>query len=235
MARPSKLTPDRTKKIADLIRAGNYSGQAAQASGISDRSFFRWMEEGEKVSEKCEEWEEAVEIWNELSEEERQRNPDQRPNEKDEPSDRDVAYFQFWREIKKAEAEAEASAVLQIKKASLDTWQAAAWLLERGRARERWSRQDKVEHAGVVSHDHSHQLLSTPPEAIEEARARLKAARALPSGSQPPQSDQEEGGNTPKSEHVERKEAEEVLEAEVVEAEVVEAEVVEGASEAGGE
>jgi hypothetical protein len=226
MARPSKITPERTKKIADLIRAGNYSGQAAQASGISDRSFFRWMEEGEKVSEKCEAWEEAIEEWNELSEEERQKNQDQKPDPNDEPSDRDVAYFQFWREIKKAEAEAEAAAVLTIKKASLDTWQAAAWLLERGRARERWSRQDKVEHAGVVSHAHAHQLLPTAPEAIEEARARLAAARALPSGSQPPESGSSEGGNTPKTDHAGEIGPEEVIEAEVIE---------EGASEAGEE
>ena len=187
------------------------------------------MEEGEKVSEKCEDWAEAVDAWNELSDQERSKNPHLQPNPEDEPTEQEAAYFQFWRVIKKAEAEAEAAAVLHIKQAAQDgTWQAAAWYLER-KHKDRWGKSEKVEHAGVVSHDHSHQLLPTSPEAIEAARERLAAARALPGGSQAPEQAQEEAGKTPK-EALEHKEgAEEVLEAEVIEAEIVE----EGESEAG--
>ena len=214
MARPSKLTPERSKKIASLIQAGNYASQAAQAVGISPRSYFRWMEEGEKVSEKCESWEEQTEIWNEPSDQERAKHPELEPSPDDEPTEQEIAYFQFWREIKKAEAEAEAAAVLHIKQAAQDgTWQAAAWYLER-KHKDRWGKSEKVQHEGVVSHDHAHQLLPTAPEAIEEARRRLDAARALPSGSQGPEQGQEEATKTPKEPSPEN---EEVLEAEVVE------------------
>lgn len=221
MARPSKLTPERREKIASLIQAGNYASQAAQAVGISPRSYFRWMEEGEKVSEKCEAWQEAVENWNELSDQERSKHPELEPNPEDEPTEQEAAYFQFWREIKKAEAEAEAAAVLHIKKAASEgTWQAAAWFLER-KHKQRWGKQDRVEHAGVVSHDHAHQLLPTAPEAIEEARERLRAARALPSGAEAPETDKSNQEKTPDPAPEQKKGKEEPKE-EVIEAEVVE-------------
>ena len=169
------------------------------------------MEEGEKVSEKCEDWEEMTEAWNELSDEERAKQPELKPNPEDEPTEQETAYFQFWRVIKKAEAEAEAAAVLHIKKAANDgTWQAAAWYLER-KHKDRWGKSEKVEHAGVVSHDH--QLLPTAPEAIEAARERLRAARALSEGSQSPEQAQEEEEKKANSAETQ----EEVIEAEVVE------------------
>lgn len=40
-------------------------------------------------------------------------------------------YYDFHDAVKRAEAEAEAATVVVIKKASIDTWQAAAWWLER--------------------------------------------------------------------------------------------------------
>lgn len=181
------------------------------------------MEEGEKVADKCEDWEEATEEWNELSDQERSKNPHLEPNPEDEPTEQEAAYFQFWRVIKKAEAEAEAAAVLHIKQAAQDgTWQAAAWYLER-KHKDRWGKSEKVEHAGVVSHDHSHQLLPTSPEAIEAARERLEAARALPGGSQAPEQGQEHASKTPKKAPEDKRGEEEVIEAQVVE----EAEVLE--------
>ena len=52
-------------------------------------------------------------------------------------------YRGYWEAIKKAEALAEMSGVNIIKTASLDTWTAAAWYLER-KFPERWGRKDKL-------------------------------------------------------------------------------------------
>lgn len=50
MGRPSKLTPERLKRIVDAIRAGNYVETAAEYAGIGKTTFYRWMEQGEKAS-----------------------------------------------------------------------------------------------------------------------------------------------------------------------------------------
>ena len=49
MARPSKLTPEIEKKILDAIRIGNYYEAACAYAGINIRTFYRWMENGEKA------------------------------------------------------------------------------------------------------------------------------------------------------------------------------------------
>ncbi len=54
-------------------------------------------------------------------------------------------FRQFWEAVKKAEAEAEQRLVERILAASRDSWQAAAWILER-RYPDRWGRRDRVKH-----------------------------------------------------------------------------------------
>jgi hypothetical protein len=46
MARPSKLTKEVSEKICQTIRAGNYPAVSALSCGISESTFYRWMEEG---------------------------------------------------------------------------------------------------------------------------------------------------------------------------------------------
>jgi hypothetical protein len=46
MARPSKLTKQVQERICSAIRAGNYPAVAAVAAGISEATFYRWMEQG---------------------------------------------------------------------------------------------------------------------------------------------------------------------------------------------
>ena len=134
------------------------------------------MEQGEKAAEKCELWQEVVDRWNGIDDEERRLHPELEPNKNNQPTEDEAQFFQFWQTIKKAEAEAEAALVLQVRQAANDgTWQAASWLLERGRTRERWTRQDRTIHEGSVAHNH--QLLPTSPEAIEAGRKRLEEAR----------------------------------------------------------
>jgi len=43
------LTPEIEKKILDAIRIGNYYEAACAYAGINIRTFYRWMEKGEKA------------------------------------------------------------------------------------------------------------------------------------------------------------------------------------------
>ena len=61
----------------------------------------------------------------------------------------DTEFSQYFKEIMQARAFAEADNVLVIRNASRDTWQAAAWWLERTFP-DRWGRRDRmaVDHSG---------------------------------------------------------------------------------------
>lgn len=48
--RPSKLTPERQKKLVDAIRAGNYYETACTYAGIEYQTFRNWMVAGEQAS-----------------------------------------------------------------------------------------------------------------------------------------------------------------------------------------
>ena len=56
-------------------------------------------------------------------------------------------YFEFFEAIKKAEAQAEARNVAVIQTAARDSWQAAAWWLERKYPQE-WGKKERHEHVG---------------------------------------------------------------------------------------
>jgi len=58
-------------------------------------------------------------------------------------------YFEFFEAVQKAKAEAQMKMVSIIEDASIDSWQAAAWWLERTDYK-RWGRKDRaqVEHTG---------------------------------------------------------------------------------------
>ena len=49
MARPSKLTPEVTKRLTEAIRAGNYYEAACGFAGIGYSTFRRWMLRGERA------------------------------------------------------------------------------------------------------------------------------------------------------------------------------------------
>jgi hypothetical protein len=52
VGRPSSLTPEIQKTIVAAIRAGSYNEAACRAVGISETSFYRWMEVGEADRER---------------------------------------------------------------------------------------------------------------------------------------------------------------------------------------
>lgn len=46
MARKAKLSPDIQAKIVGLIKAGNFSSTACALAGVSESTFYRWMDRG---------------------------------------------------------------------------------------------------------------------------------------------------------------------------------------------
>ena len=61
MGRPSKLTPEVTKRLTEAIRAGNYYEAACGYAGIGYSTFRAWMVRGEKAkSGKYREFMEAI-------------------------------------------------------------------------------------------------------------------------------------------------------------------------------
>lgn len=59
--RPTKLTPDRHKRIVDLLRAGNQVNTAYQAAGVSETAYHNWISKGRGGEEPYREFAEDVE------------------------------------------------------------------------------------------------------------------------------------------------------------------------------
>jgi len=60
MGRPTKLTPEVQEKIVSLVRAGNYPEVAAQAAGISGKTYYEWLRRGESEDGIYREFRQAV-------------------------------------------------------------------------------------------------------------------------------------------------------------------------------
>lgn len=98
MARPTKYTPERVKRIVDALRGGNTRRAAAWAGGVDIDTFHEWLKR----------------------------------------------YPAFSDAVKTAEADAELAMVERVRLASVDTWQAAAWWLERKQKPDWSARQEQT-------------------------------------------------------------------------------------------
>ena len=58
-----KIDPDIIAEITKVIRAGNYAQVAAQYVGISESTFYRWMERGEKDPDRLDKGGLYRELW----------------------------------------------------------------------------------------------------------------------------------------------------------------------------
>lgn len=111
MAAPqSKLTPDTTTRITQAIRVGATYALAAQYGGVSYQTFRTWVKRGE-------------------AEIERRENPRVKPGS--EQWDSEQAFVDFVQALRDAEGAAAVKWLALIDKAAEETWQAAAWKLER--------------------------------------------------------------------------------------------------------
>lgn len=155
--RPSKIDPNRADRIVALLRTGCTIANAAQAGGIDEGTFYRWMNRGAE-----------------------HRAP--------------AAFRDFREQVLRARAEAEASAVAEVRKGArggdvlerrtithrdgrVETverlqpadWRASAWFLERSRAKD-WGRRTLVELTGQDG---------GPVEVVTSARDALNDALTL--------------------------------------------------------
>lgn len=131
--RPTKLTPELAATVVAYVRAGSFANVAARASGISESTYYRWLDRaatcatdhvtlidapladvrarGKDRGLKCSRWGRERVIEALLVDE--------------------YPFWEFREAIKEAEAEAEISRLVKIESAADEHWQAAAWWLER--------------------------------------------------------------------------------------------------------
>ena len=102
---------------------------------------------------------------------------------------KNTKYVQFSEAVKKAEADAEARQVALVSKAAIDTWQAAAWMLERKHPN-RWGQKVRTEvtgkDGGPVEIDVRAKLLGILANASSRIGEEEGAEQALPPGTPRP-------------------------------------------------
>jgi transposase len=115
--RPTLLTPERARRITDLLTAGNTMETAAQGAGVAPATLYSWIARGRAERDRLTAHHAAK------------------------PRPAEARFLSFLEAVEKARADAEANLVSYILAAAMEpkTWQAAAWLLER-RDPQKWGR-----------------------------------------------------------------------------------------------
>lgn len=105
--RKTLLTPELQQAICDNITAGLNQEDAAEYAGVPLRTFYNWLQRGEREEKRLA----------------------QSPGAKPQP--REAIFLQFWQAVKKARLDFKRTQIRNVKQAALQHWQASAWLLER--------------------------------------------------------------------------------------------------------
>jgi len=113
--------------LCEILEVGNYRRTALDQLGISVATFHRWMSEGARLSEEIAD---GIILEKNLV-----------------PFDK--LYVKCYRGVVRAEAMAESRNLGAIQAEAADTWQAAAWFLER-KHKDHWAIQKKVQLSGTV-------------------------------------------------------------------------------------
>lgn len=157
IGRPPVLDSDVTRRVVEVVRAGNYAEVAAASVGISGSTFRAWLREGARIRRVLEPLdEEAYDA------------------AVDDLTEHQLQQAEFSAAVEKAMADSEVIDVLNVRKAAADHWQAAMTRLER-RHPQRWGRREAVEVTGQL--DGVHVAAASPEAAIDASRA-LQDARA---------------------------------------------------------
>lgn len=119
--RPTILTKEMAEAIIDLLKRGNYLTTSASYVGINPATITSWVKRG-----------------NALAQEQDERELDET----------EQLFVWFAVEVEKARAWAEIKSVEIIRQAGNETWQAAAWFLERTNPRD-WGRITRTEITGA--------------------------------------------------------------------------------------
>lgn len=147
MPRPTKLTPQRRKRLVRALADGNTRRTAAALAGIDDSTLRRWLARG--------------------------HDDDSGP------------YHTLRLAVEQAEAEAESRMVALINAAAPQTWQAAAWWLERRRPQD-WRKRTAVELEGEPPRANVRVVIGKPkidprklsPSTLRELASTLDASQS---------------------------------------------------------
>ena len=120
MGRPTKLTPELTVKICDMLRAGNYLETAAAYAGIDKATLHRWLKRGRAEMDRI------------ASQGKGKIKRSEQP------------FVDFCNSVEKALSEGEVRDLIIISNAAKSDWKAAAWKLER-KFPDKWGRKERVD------------------------------------------------------------------------------------------
>lgn len=112
------LNKDLIEKAGELLKEGHYQRTVCDYFGISEQTWYAWLNKGEE--------------YRELEDEQLEEIPNAH------------LYIEFYEVVKKSSSWAEMEASNAIKNHGKKSWQAHAWFLER-RFRERWGRVNQDE------------------------------------------------------------------------------------------
>ncbi len=148
------LDDDTIAEIVKLVTAGNYISVACAAIGVHRNTFTTWKMKGERVAHHLEATDQEI-------------DPEMYPRDilpaDVHPHDWQC-YKLFW-QLETAEAKAEASAVLMVRKEMPSQWTAAMTFLER-RYPDRWRKRQTFEQVTVEGTGIDEQAVLEDPEAV---------------------------------------------------------------------
>lgn len=192
MPRPTKLTADTVKHITQAIAVGAPTDQAARYAGVNPSTVFDWIERGRTFLRVHGDYPDGsvkdVMRWVDgdparavyAREREDQSDTPRKSlyaelapllRKKTAPA---VSYPEFVDRVEKARGDTVVRALGVIQKAMPDSWQAAAWLLER-RYPDEFGRRQRLEHTGAGGGA----VEFRPAESLGDPRAIDAAERLL--------------------------------------------------------
>lgn len=144
---PSQLTPERADKIIEYIEAGVFPTRAAQATGVSKRTWANWLKRGRGFDQ-------FVDFISALPDEGAKRMARDRLLVKEADASRqecvdaltsdEARYRELYERVEAAKALGEVTAVLLLRElAKKGDSKAVTFYLERAH-RERWGRHDRI-------------------------------------------------------------------------------------------
>lgn len=137
--RPTDLTPELIEDVKRILPTVMYMEAVGDYLGVSRVTWRLWMRRG--------------------------RKEDTRIRKGGKPEAREAIYLEFFYAVKKALSEGEIYDAGVIKKAAAESWQAAAWRLER-RFPDRWGRErGKIDDLEARIREMERQQAATPGEA----------------------------------------------------------------------
>ena len=119
----TKLTKEIISEICKRLKVGCYAKIAAAAIGVPERSYYNWLERGQKAEKLAESVKKIPET--------------------------EKIFWQFWQSVQQAEAEANIVLTTMVFSKGNEDWKAALEMLAR-KWPEDWARKDYVDFKGSI-------------------------------------------------------------------------------------